>query len=313
MSDPTTGPFDYQVFGLRIRSEILLPELFAAAVMGEPDIRIWRSSALSTPKPDDDGHKDVVVLTIPEVGRYRIGCGREIAVEQDLSAPDRNVRLYLLGSAFGVLLLQRGLLPLHANAIEIGGKAVAFMGASGSGKSTLAAWFSRQGYDLIADDVCVVGFSSIGGPYVAPGLPRLRLWAEALGLLGFESAIYERSYVGGDDEYDKFDVPISRSDVTGRDLHLGAIFLLDRGADFSVTKMGGVEAADAVFANTYRGSYLSMINGQENHWRSATRLVRETPIYRATRQWGLEQFDEQCRLLLREAVRVVRSDSHGSR
>ena len=78
------------------------------------------------------------------------------------NVPDANIRLYLLGSAMGVLLHQRGLLPLHANAVEIDGKAFAFMGASGSGKSTLAAWFHDHGYRIIADDVCAVRFETEG-------------------------------------------------------------------------------------------------------------------------------------------------------
>ena len=56
----------------------------------------------------------------------------------------------------GAALHQRGILPLHANAVEIDHRAVAFMGASGAGKSTLAAWFHDQGYPILADDVCVI-------------------------------------------------------------------------------------------------------------------------------------------------------------
>ena len=37
----------------------------------------------------------------------------------------------------------------------------------------------------------------------------------------------------------------------------------------------GIEAADAVFANTYRGGYLAKTSGHKQHWESAVRLVRE--------------------------------------
>ena len=128
--------------------------------------------------------------------------------------PERNVRLFLLGSAFGVLLHQRGLLPLHANAIEIDGRAVAFMGPSGAGKSTLAAWFHDRAFRVIADNVCAISRNSEGRRQAAPGLPRLRLWAEALELMGRSSHALNRSFVDDDDE--KFDVPMdpaSRSPI----------------------------------------------------------------------------------------------------
>jgi hypothetical protein len=141
---------DYEVFGLKIRSEIPLPELQPMENPNDPDVTIRRSPVAAW-RNGLEKWDDALVLAVPEVGRYRIEGGDEILVDQDRGAPDRNLRLFLLGSAFGALLHQRGLLPLHANAVQIDGKAVAFMGASGAGKSTLAAWFYDQGYRIIAE------------------------------------------------------------------------------------------------------------------------------------------------------------------
>jgi len=213
--------------------------------------------------------------------------------------PRRNVRLFLLGSAFGALLHQRGMLPLHANAIEIGGKAVAFMGEPGAGKSTLAAWLHDRGQRIIADDVCVVGFD--GGKAVArPGLPRLRLWREALEASGRDPAAYPRSYAG-DERFDKFDVAI---EAVGSDAPLAALYLLERGERPSIDRLSQLEAAEAVFANTYRGAYLTAVGGQTAHWKSAVRLVEQVPAFRAVRRWDRTALDEQCGLLLDHALKV---------
>ena len=52
-------------------------------------------------------------------------------------ATDADVRLFLLGSAWAALALQRGLLPMHMSAVgSVGGDIHAFTGPPGAGKST---------------------------------------------------------------------------------------------------------------------------------------------------------------------------------
>jgi hypothetical protein len=92
------------------------------------------------------------------VGRFLIKGGHEITFDLDAGADERDAVVYVLGSAFGILLHQRGHLVLHASAIAVGSGAVIFCGPSGAGKSTLAAALLRQGYPFIADDVCHIGF-----------------------------------------------------------------------------------------------------------------------------------------------------------
>jgi hypothetical protein len=287
---------DYSVFGLRVRSEIPLPELFEAGP-GDIDVTI-RLGEVPIVEGSDTGlaaDGDALILHIFDIARYRISGGDTIVVNPEPGVPDRNVRLFLLGSAFGALIHQRGLLPLHANAIEVDGKAVAFMGASGAGKSTLAAWFHDSGHRIAADDVCVVRFDH-GIPYVSPGLPRLRLWLEALEAMGREPSIYARSYAGANLE--KFDVPVARETSSGADLKLGAVYLLERSKRFAIHPLEGVEAAEVVFANTYRGQYIGAAKGYLSHWAACVQLVQSTPIYRLDRPWRLDRLGNDCELVL---------------
>jgi hypothetical protein len=291
---------DYRLFGLRVRSEIRLPELFPAEGPGAPDIAIHLGTIGGAPGAfgiEKDG--DALTLTIPDIARYRVRGGNEILIDLCKGAPERNVRLYLLGSAFGALLHQRGSLPLHANAVEINGHAVAFMGASGAGKSTLAAWFHDHGHKVIADDICLVGFDDQNTPHVAPGLPRLRLWKEALEVMGRSTSGLKRSYVS--DKFDKFDVPIAAHTAQSSDTVLDAVYVLDRADAFSVTRLSALEAAEAVFANTYRGAYLDQVDGHQAHWAAATELVRSVPIFRLSRIWSTDVIHEQCERI-RDAV-----------
>jgi hypothetical protein len=301
---------DYSVFGLRVRSRVPLPELFAADGEGEPDVTIALGAV-----PEADGVQPglwpmdgALLLVVRDVGRYRIEAGRRIIIEPQPEVPERNVRLFLLGSAFGALLHQRGLLPLHANAVEIDRSAVAFMGPSGAGKSTLAAWFHDQGYRVIADDVCVIGFDDQGRPFAAPGLPRLRLWAEALELMGRGTEGFQRSYIAAAEQLEKFDVPIDTNSAAVKQIELSALYLLEQSESYSVERLRGIDAAEAIFANTYRGMFVVTAGGQQSHWQSVVRLVETIPVFRASRLWNLADLDSQSRALLEHAGGVIAAE-----
>lgn len=310
MTPESAEPQDYFVFGLRIRSELPLPELFPAVGDGAPDvtIRLGRIRELPDAMPGDHVVDDGMLFVIRDVGRYRAARGEEILVEPERDKPDRNVRLYLLGSVFGALLHQRGHLPLHANAIQIDDTATAFMGGAGSGKSTLAAWFHDRGFRIMADDVCAVKFDREGRTKALPGLPRLRLWQEALEASGRAVNEFHRSYVG-DHDWNKFDVPIADTAARG-EIDLAAVYLLEKGDAFEIRRLEGVEAAEAVFAHTYRGAYVSALKGEHSHWSASMRLVQNTPVFRLTRTWGLDRMDEEGRQILEHAKGLAETRPH---
>ena len=286
-----TGPFDYCLFGLYIRSDLALPELRAATLDLEPQVELRLGPVSGAARPGLVPIEGGAQLTIEGVARYAITNGSKITIDRDADVADANVRLYLLGSAMGILLHQRGLLPLHANAVEIDGRAYAFTGASGAGKSTLAAWFHDHGYKIIADDVCAISFNPDQAPMVAPGLPRLRLWREALERSGRDAASFKRSYAG-DDDWDKYDVPLPSGEAVATAVPLGGIYVLATGEGLSITPLQGIEATEAMFANTYRGAHLPMVGDVGLHWQSCVRLASHTPTFRLARQWGLDRLDD---------------------
>jgi hypothetical protein len=289
-------PFEHSVFGLRLHSYLRLPELPTAPGSGTPDVCIFQGTVpAGETKPGYTAIPPGTVLTVPRVGRYLIRDGREIVIEPVEGASERNLRLFLLGSAIGALLHQRGLLPLHANAIDLGGRSVAFSGHSGAGKSTIAAWFHDRGYPILADDVCVIGFDDSGRALAYPGIPRLRLWREALEASGRDAGEYDRSF----DDTDKYDVPTA-NDSKLEPMPLAAIYLLrktDDGGDSAIERLSGVEAVETLVSNTYRGGYLKTIGRTAEHLAACLRVVRAVPVFRATRLWGFERFDEQAQRL----------------
>lgn len=305
MSEAARPGRTYSVFGLHVRSSLPLPELPVSAGEGAADV-IVEEGKIDFP---DTGPGVLAVdggllLTIPDVARFLIAGGRSIRVEPHRGVDRRNVRLFLLGSAFGALLHQRGLLPLHANAVEIDGRAFAFVGASGEGKSTLAAWFHDRGHRLLADDVCVLRFDEQGRVIVCPGVARLRLWRDVIERTGRDAAQFDLSYAG-DQTYQKYDVPLESGPTGGGAAELGAVYLLARGAGFAIQRLDGVAAVEAISANTYRGQFIEAISGQKNHWESCIRLVRSVPVFRVERTRSLGEMDDENSKVVAHAEAIL--------
>lgn len=187
----SVSPHDYRLCGWRVCSDLLLPELQAWSGADAPaDIVIEEG-----PVPDrldpcaqeaawlSVGGDGAVLLQIPDLVRILVRYGRCIRVQR-LRPQDQGWRLFLLGSALGYLCLQRGLFPLHAASVRIGGRTLAIAGHSGAGKSTLAAALVRRGHGLLSDDLTVLRGADGTGPIeVLPAFPRLKLWREAIDAL----------------------------------------------------------------------------------------------------------------------------------
>ena len=297
--DPRQDHFDYRVFGLKVRSEVRLSALIPTPIdSADVEIRLGAVPKHQSVEPfglyvDTDGP----ILNIANVGRFLIANGNEIIVEPHAQASARNVELYLLGSAFGAILHHRHLLPLHANAIEIDGRAIAFMGHSGAGKSTLAAWFADHGYRILSDDVCVVDFDSAGLAYARAGIPRLRLWKDALKVRGISETGLTRSFDG----QDKFDMPIIGSG-SHDPVRLDAIYLLGKNIGATdqsmIEPVSGMAAVEAISVNTYRGSFVPLIGDRIRHIKDCLKLAELVTVRKFNRQWDHRHFERDVRLFL---------------
>lgn len=87
------------------------------------------------------------------------------------------VELGLLGTVLAFWLERSGRPALHASAVEVGGRAVAFLAGHRSGKSSLAAAFLAAGHRLLSDDLLAVEEDGAGF-HGLPGYPQMRLWPE---------------------------------------------------------------------------------------------------------------------------------------
>jgi hypothetical protein len=289
-------------FGLRIASQIALPELAVGSAADDPDVEIRFGPVNTTLEDGKEVEPGVVVngetlLIDYAPARYLIRSGREITIDPKPGISDRDIRSYLLGSAIGAICHQRGLLPLHANAVEIGGAAVAFAGASGAGKSTLAAYFRNAGRRLLCDDVCVVSFNQAGEPLAWPGIPRIKLWGDALAAFGRPADGLERVYDGED----KFSLPFP-PDPPMAAIPLRGVYLLGLavpGSPSAIRSLSGAEAFNAVISNIYRWEYAAPMGQSQTHFANVVSLLGSTAIFAAERQWGFDVFETEAKSLER--------------
>ena len=296
----------YWAFGLLIASEIELPELAPAPDRSGPvDVHIRLGAVepwLEGAEPVEPGvwsRSDVLLLDFGPA-RYLVRAGREIVVQPAAGGSARDLRVYLLGSALGGLCHQRGLLPLHANAIEIAGAAIAFMGSSGAGKSTLAGRLLQRGYRILCDDVCVAGFDAAGGPIAWPGVRRIKLWRDAVDAMGLEAAGLEP--VSDDD--DKFSLPAPH-DSPRAPLPLKRIYILDEAEDEavpSIRRLSGGEAFDFVWANLYRLALVTSDPEKQAQFHRILILVGAVEVFLVKRRWGYSHIDEEVDRLINHAT-----------
>jgi hypothetical protein len=202
---------DLTLCGWRVNTEWPLPELLPWAGEDRPvdiTIRIGEvprdlpGAVQTTPlvQVNDAGW---VRYTVRNVATYLVKGGREITIDTPHSPDTPDIALFLLGSVFGFLCHQRGLLPLHASCVAFGDRAIAFAGASGMGKSTISASLLAQGAQLVSDDVTVIDVHAPGGPMALPSFPRQKLWRDTLDALDLSPGRRLRGTV----EMEKFDRP----------------------------------------------------------------------------------------------------------
>jgi len=181
--------FSYRAYGLDILSDFAVPE-FVPNREGRSDVAI-RLQPCEPPFPlPDDSYVEVrpgeAFLKYQRAGLFHIRDGREINVSPAPGADLALVRLYLVGKVLATLLYQRGLLVLHASAVEVDGQAVCFIGNCHFGKSSLAASLHRSGCGVVADDVSAVDLSG-GGSFAIPAFPQLKVDPAVAGLLGYDT------------------------------------------------------------------------------------------------------------------------------
>lgn len=261
-------------YGLTIESELPLPELpFAPSNKARADISIRLGSV-----PDIDGldgqrigpissvSGDSLILTVPHIARYCASGGSTITIEPIDGSDDESVRVFLLGSMMGALLLQRGFLLLHGCAVEVDGKALVAVGPSGSGKSTLTEGFRRRGHTILTDDLVAINAEG----YALPGIPRIKLWHDVTDHLAIDRTALQRVRPN----LEKFGLPVAEA-MADAPLPVASVYRLGthHGDDVVITPLEGLARFNLLHENSYRSRFVKGLGRRPQHLLQATKLA----------------------------------------
>ena len=279
----------YTAYNLIIASELPSPQLVPLPENEEiPDIDVHIRIGTVPEELEDAVSKGVLyqakpnefLLHLQDIGGFWVRDGKEIIIEPAQKATDDEVRLFLFGSAFGALLHQRGLLVLHASAIETERGAVLFVGASGNGKSTTAAAFHQRGYSVLSDDVCVIILDDENNPVVLPAFPQIKLWADTAKELAHETASLRKVRP----QLEKYALMLDEGFVTTpRPLYAVYALSSHNKEDFKLDPVEDGNKFRILLNNTYRGRFMDGLKMRDSHFSLAIVAANKIKVSRVTR------------------------------
>lgn len=276
----------YRAFGFNIFSGIPLPELIVGNQAEKADVVIKKSK----PVKESDENKinelsfeiarTCIKFNLPKIGHFTIKNGEEILIKPFKGVKDDWLRLYILGTCMGAVMIQRRILPLHGSAIEIDGKAYAIVGDSGAGKSTTASSLLAKGFKLLSDDVIPVTLSDKNIPMVTPAYPQQKLWQKSIDAFGMESSKY-RPIV---DRENKFAIPV-HSQFINKKLPLAGIFELvkSENEEVEMQEMNQLERFHTLYHHTYRNFLLQPAGLMEWHFNMCVNMVNKFEVFQIKR------------------------------
>lgn len=291
----------YKAFGFSVRSKIPFPELLVANKDRDAidiEININDLSDLWLKLSDSESrfvmNETLVMFKVHDTAIFLIEEGRRITVSPLNDYKEDVIRLYLLGSCMGAILMQRGILPLHGSAIVINGKAYAIVGDSGVGKSTLASAFLHKGYQLLTDDVIGVYFTKENVPMVIPSYPQQKLWQESLDEFGIDNTGFKPIY----QRENKFAIPI-KNQFSSTPLPLAGLFelTLTENEEIEFEKIEGLPRLQTLLIHTYRNLLIRNLGLTDWHFINSTKIINKIDMYHLRRPKNIFTANELVSLI----------------
>ena len=144
-----------------------------------------QKTSLSSPLYSDEWNhinQQEFALDVEGVAWFYANNGNYIEICPYTSDDPTAIELYLNGSVYGAILLQRMILPLHGSCFNYLGKGIMVCGESGAGKSSITAAFCLDGAGFLTDDISPMIVKD-NLPFILTLSDRIKLWDDSLAQL----------------------------------------------------------------------------------------------------------------------------------
>ena len=182
----------YSAYGYKLASEIQL-SCFTEINRTNVNISINTDSADSSFRHHSKKSFSItklpngILVTWPDVASYEVLDGSEVIIHPVSEPLSILAKQPLYGVIIAALLQQKEHYVLHGSAVDINGRTVVLVGKKGLGKSTLSACLLARGHTMLTDDVTALSSKfSDSTPLVLPGIPRIKLWPDAVDAAGYD-------------------------------------------------------------------------------------------------------------------------------
>ena len=288
----------YTAYGLGIDSYLTLPELVAGANKIDLTIKCDRSDRDKDVENSEFSYwrnEEEIGLYWQKLGTFLIRSGKEIIIDPVPGVNEKDLHPALLGACMAVALHQKGYLILHASAVRVNGKAIAFIGNKGWGKSTIASAFIARGHQFITDDVLAISLND-NTAMVYPSFPQLKLCPDAIVAMGEDPETLPRVMP----QISKRQYKLSQ-DFDSNPVPLQSIYLLGKAAELKITKIAAGDSILPLLAHSYGARFGKELLhlGEAEHFLQCSKLANKIDICALKRPSNIS--------LLEDTVELIRS------
>ncbi|MBI9014113.1 MAG: hypothetical protein JEZ08_17895 [Clostridiales bacterium] len=180
--------YKYKIFGLNITSEIKMN--CYEADFEDVEVEIVYSKEFVSESYEDGLIRlssNIFWFHIIDVGIFSVENGNKIIITPYKNADEKSIELYILGSGFGALLIQKNEFPIHGAFVEYNSVGVAIVGDAGAGKTSLTSALTKNSAKIITDDVMRLSFLD-NKPFVYPSYPSQKMWSKTANALNIDTS-----------------------------------------------------------------------------------------------------------------------------
>lgn len=293
--------YKYRAFGLNIFSDFELPELVCRND-DECDVEILCGGIdeIDGRFLEDKIYKadsEEIIYQLKDIAGCKVQNGKKAIIMPSSTLSKSTLRLLILTSIFGCVLIQRKMLPIHGSSVVVGDGCIIIAGYSGAGKSTLTSALIEKGSLFLADDVSVVSNDNNGSMYVHPAYPYRKLHKDSARCYNYDVNSLEKIEY----EEEKYLIPVHKHFVN-TPKHLRALFeIVPANIDKAhIEKIKGLEKLRILMDNLYRGKLKFFFNSEAYYFKNIGDIASKINIYRIMRPINKFTCEEQVELILKE-------------